>query len=604
MLRGWRGGSVASVILFMSYRLLRPVGPGWPAALRLLVLLVPLALAVPAAAEECLEDTAALRRVLALPAAEKSGRSFCLAPGRYTLEQADFAGAFSGLDPARPVSFTAGRPDDPPVLNMWAFVSRAGEETGNATLRGLAFDLSDMEEVGPGEIGFRGHRVAVQMGVGGPTANVVLDGIRVTGPLREAGAGGRETVHIPVGVHGTRSRNVSVIDSRFERILNGIVLGGEGLLIEGNRMRHSWGDMVRIVPQVLPDGACAPTRGAIVRGNLFYDLWSNFRMHPDFIHMFAASKRPCDISEVLIERNIAFPGLSGLAAPAYPTGLRPAAAAVAPPAVLPARQGLLHLLRGPGQSRLPAADCTDPKRAGLGVQLDPDSAGPVILTPAPGDRLMLAGKAVPEIRLARPWETWQITCRRDRPGEWQVRRSLPAIQGVFASPLPGDAGFHDITVRHNILWASAPKAVGFKDGDSQGISVLHNTFLMPWPGDADGDGRANTYDDGFNEAFAGGRIIVQKGRGHRVDGNVATGPLQGDWPGSNDAEIRHGDGGAALLARFAAAPGPQLLPRTPAEAVALARPRAGGALDGRGFGAVGVRPEDDPVDWGWAAAPW
>lgn len=587
----------------MSSRALRSRFPGLTLP-RLLALLVPLAMAGPAAAGDCLDDSAALRRVLALPAAEKAGRSFCLAPGRYRLQQSDFTGAFSGLDPARPVTFTAERPEDPPVLNMWAFVSRNGEETGNATLSGLAFDLSDMEEVGPGEIGFRGHRVAVQMGVGGPTANVVLERLRVTGPLREARVGGRETVHIPVGIHGTRSRNVSVLDSRFERVLNGIVLGGEDLLVEGNRMRHGWGDMIRIVPQVLPDGACAPTRGVTVRRNVFQDLWGNFRMHPDFIHMFAASKRPCNVSGVLIEQNIAFPGLSGVTAPAYPTGQRPAGASVAAPAVLAPEQGLLHLLKGPGRTRLPQAGCAAPKRAGIGVQLDPGSAGPVSLVPAPGDRLMLGDGAVPEIRLARPWETWQLTCRADRPGVWQVRRQLPATQGVFASPLPKGAGYQDITVRHNILWVNAPRAVGFKDDDSRGIQVLRNSFLMPWPGDADGDGRANTYDDGFNEAFGGARIVVQKGRGHQIDGNVAAGPMHDDWPGSNDTAIRHDDGGAALQARFAVAPGPRLSPTGPAEAVTLARPRPGGVLDGRGLGALAARPEDDPVDWGWAAAPW
>lgn len=575
---------------------------------RLRQLAILLALVPGMAGAACLTDSDALRAVLALPGSQKSGQRYCLAPGRFDgLTLQDFADAFVGLDPTRPVVFEAEDPDNPPRLNMWAFFispDRRGPrvESGDVILRGLMLDLRDEPVVPPGEIGFRGYRDGVSLGLGGVTRNVRLEGIRVVGPLGEARLGARETARILNGVHVRRSRDITILDGRFEGVLNGITVGGENILVQGNRMRRSWGDLVRIIPQVGLEGQCADTDGITLRNNILYDDWSNHRMHPDVVHLFPDSHVTCSIRNVLIEGTLAFPGATGLLQPAHPTGmvnLLPVQA----PASLPGTPRQLHRLYGPGQTRLPPASCAE-ERIDIAVQLEGDSPGPVTLLPAAGTRLDHYGKAVPQLVLSSPWEVWRLMCRPDRNGTWTLIRQLPVIQGIFSNALRGKGAYSNITLRHNILWIPAGQAISFRDPRNRNIEITRNSLLRPWPGDANGDGRANTHADGFLEHHPAAQILVADIPGLKVRGNVATPPLKHPDARFNDLGMRHNDGGRALRQRFTTGPGPRLMPTTPAEAVALARPRAGGVLDGAPVGAVATQPGDDPYDWSWVNNPW
>lgn len=576
--------------------------PG-PALLPALALL--LALAAPAAlqAADCVTDSAGLRRILDLPAGQKSGMTVCLAPGRYTdLTPGDFAGAFIGLDPARPITFEAEDPARPPVLNMWLFSTGRGNqgENGDVILRDLAFDLTDDPLKQVGQNGFYGHRIGIQMGFDAVTRNVTLERIHVYGPLGNAREDGRETEHILHAVLGAQTRNVAIRDSRFENLLNGIAIAGETITIEGNRMRHSWGDLVRIVPQVKGGGGCADTVGVVVRNNILYDLWGNNRQHPDVVQMFAANSGICSVRDVLIEGNLAFPGRDAMQLPGFSTGFGNSAPRPAP-ADLPFQPRVLQRLTGPATSRLPAAVCPD-KPVNLAVQLDGTSPGPVVLLPSPGNRLVMGRQPFPELRLQAPWATWRLLCRPDQQGTWFLVRQMAGLQGFFTNNLPGKAGYHDITIRNNILWTLG-RAVDFRDPDNTGITVENNSLLRVWPGDLNGDGRPNTFDDGFHEQFPAAQIALPLRQDITASRNVATAPLKGG-DRSNDVVMTHNDGGKATMQRFVTGPGPTLMPATPEEAVTLARPRPGGPLDGRGYGAVATRPADDPYDWSWVSKPW
>jgi hypothetical protein len=428
---------------------------------------------------------------------------------------------------------------------------------------------------------------------------MVIEGLHVRGTLGQAREGQAELDSNLVGILGHRLHDVIIRDNRFEGIVNGIILGGTDLLVEGNHMRHSWGDLLRISPQVLGDGACAETRGVIVRNNILSQIWANNRLHPDFVHLFASGNVSCDVADVLIEGNIAFAGRDGLLQPDHPTGLE-GGAPVPVPGLLPDENRVLHRLVGPGVTVLPEPVCQEGVRGMIGVQRDVSSTGPIELRAASAP-FQLGRTLISSVTLTEPGETWRFLCRTDaESGQdyWQTMPGVPSLQGVFSNALPAAAAYSDITVRHNILWVTAPAGVSFRDDADRGIEVVNNSFLRPWPGDLNGDGTANGSKDGFNPMFNSGRVIMGDKTGYSIRRNVTGFPDRfGD--DSNDAGLRHDDAGRSVVARFAMGPGGTFSPETAREAVALARPRADGLLAGRGLGALGVTPDTDPYDWSW-----
>ena len=580
-------------------------GRSWLAAAGLMLAGVAAVAAPGDATAPChtVSGTAELRAVLALPAGEKSGLRVCLAPGRYDLKTPDFRGAFTGLDPDRPIIFEAADPADPPVLTRWVFASGPeGGENGDAILRDLVVLLDDVPEVPPGETGFRGHRYGVAMGVGGVTRNVTLERLTVTGSLGEARLGAPELERNLTGINGLRLRNVTIRDSRLERLGSGIIVGGTDITVTGNRMRHSWGDMLRISPQV-HEGGCSDTEGVTVTRNMVYDHWANNRLHPDVIHMFASHNVACAVRNLTIAENLAFPGV-GLWQPARPTGVKPTVPS-RPPARLPEGNRVFHILQGAGISELPPADCAE-ERILIGVQRDGtyegDETAPLRLVPQPGDRVAEGQSHRHEIALTRPWQTVRLTCDPKRPGTWKAAPSLPAMQGVFTNSLPDGAGFENVLIRHNILWVTAPAAVSFRDADNRGITVMQNTFLQPLPGDRDGDGQANTVLDGANMRFPTSRVVLQNGREQAVHRTLSGGPPARKSRAEQSGNVLLRPRGQDAGRYFAALPGPTLMPETPQDAVALARPRPGRVSPGTG--AVAATPDGDPVDWSWVATPW
>ncbi|PWJ12899.1 hypothetical protein [Jannaschia seohaensis] len=555
------------------------------------------------AGARCVSTTGELRAVLALSVAEKSGLTVCLNPGRYMdLDGRDFPDAFLDPEARAPIVFEATDPEARPVLNMWMMRSTDPDRpNGGVVLRDLDFLLDDVPALPPGATGFVGIRSAVTLASRGETRAVLLERLHVRGTLGQARAGQTELERNLSGIRGLRLRDVVIRDNRFEGIVNAIAVGGTGIVVEDNRMRHSWGDFLRLSPQLLGGGDCAETRGVTVRRNVMSHVWSNNRIHPDFVHLFAASNVSCDVSDVLIEGNIAFPGRDGLLQPGFGAGLRGTPPGPVP-ARLPADDRVQHRLIGPGRATLPAPDCADGRGPRFGVQSDPTSAGPIRLEPPPGAVLRVGRSGpVPSLTLTAPGETWLLRCQADaRTGRpyWQALPALPYIQGVFSNALPGRAAYSDITVRHNLLWVTAPAAVSFRDPDDRGIAVTRNSFLRPWPGDIDGDGVPNGLGDGFNTLFNSGFAMMDAAAGHELRGNVL-GFSGGADDAGNDAGLRHDDGGRSLLARFALGPDGAFSPETASAAVALARPRADGLLAGRAMGAVGPTPDQDPYDWSW-----
>lgn len=560
-----------------------------------MVMLVP-TLAFACAGTEISGDRA-LARALKWSGDDKSGAVLCLAPGRYSLRPGQFTDAFVGIDPARPLVVQSADPNDPAVLNRWLFgVSgrRGATESGHVILRDLTFEFDDARPLNPSERGFSGHRTAIVMGVGGPTRNVTVERVTIRGPLGEARLGAPEMQRNINGIEASRAVDVVLRDNRIERVVNGIMVSGEGLVIEGNRMRHSWGDFLRISPQVLPDGGCAATADVTVTRNMAYDFWANNRLHPDFIHLFASHGVACDVQRVTVSGNLVFPG-TGMDQPGHPTR-HPAERIMARGQTLSGAEPRLYRVSGPGTVVAPPAQCEDGMKS-LAVQLDgtdTTAPTPVRVLPSDGDSLRIGRNGVPEVTLVQAWEAWRLLCSPKNQGVWQLQPVLPSIQGVFSNPLPDGASYKDITVQHNILWINAPAAVSFRGADDTNVTVQNNTFLRPWPGDRNRDGVANTPRDGVNTRVAAARIYLAEGANANIAANIATGP-RNSAPGN----VMLPPNGAGLEELFGRPAEAGRNPRTPQEAVALARPAGSESM-----GAAAVVPARDPVDWSWVATPW
>jgi len=103
---------------------------------------------------------------------------------------------------------------------------------------------------------------------------------------------------------------------------------------------------------------------------------------------------PCGLNGVLIEGNIAYVGREGMVQPARPTGFRLAAPYPAPNLLARDFENM-HRLIGPGTVTLPSANCgTEQLKLGIQKAAGFGGTGPVVLQAAPGERLMLYGRAL------------------------------------------------------------------------------------------------------------------------------------------------------------------------------------------------------------------
>lgn len=556
----------------------------------------------------CVSDVRELRSVLSRGPKFFGGLTLCLNPGRYALGPPDLRDQFTGLSTTKPLVVTATHQSRPPVLTYWEMGSNTGAVSGHVTLRDLRFEI-ESAEVAIGENGFVGHKPAIAYGIGGPTRNFHIERVNVVGNLGEARLGARETQAILYGVRGLWGHNISIRNSRFEKLTHAINIGGEEIVVEGNRFRRGWADLIQISNQVTT-GPCQTSEQIEVRNNILYDPWSNHRFHPDLVHMFASPANDCDIRKVLIEGNIAFLGAEGTRQPAFPSYMantRPRRT----PAVLPATDGVLHRLTGSGAVTLPQARCAEADRQ-FAVQRQPGS-GAFSLVPSPGDRFWFYGTEPRDTHIfTADWETWILLCRKVEPGVWRLLQAGPSIQGVFTNALPEKAGFKDITIRYNIFWVNAHHGATFRDRDDRGISVYRNSFLQPFPGDRNGDGLPNTPADGFNAFSVGTGVLLMNGTNmsawENITSSIGHRPLSGrDY--RNDDGLRHNDMGTAMIRRFVPSGRnddgtPQFFPTRPTEAVRFARPKSGGLLDGRNVGALGVTPGHDPYNWSWVDDAW
>ena len=547
----------------------------------------------------CVSSTVELEAALTLPAVDKAGLTVCVAPGDYSdLSWRALRDAFVGLEGDAPLVIAGSDPQTPPRLAAWEMRSTTGAPTGNLVLRDLWFHMTTTP-VPPPERPFTGRKYAIQLGLGGVSRNVVIERVTITGDMGEAAAGAHGTAHILNGITGW-GEGVIVRNSRFSRIMNAVALWGTDLEVSRNEATRLWGDFLRLSPVPLgPErDDCAVSRNIVMRDNIVADAWSNNQYHPDILHMFAHSNKTCGIDTLLIEGNIAYMGAEGTRQPGFPTGFQ-FMPPVPAPEVLPLRLGELQTLVPPGVVQLPPPVCPD-KRVSLAIQRAAGEGDLVLLAP-PGGVLKQGKQTLSQHVLKGDLEVWRLRCPGKGSAEWHLRASKPGPQGLFSNDIRGSDGYRNVTVRYNLLWLTSGAGLNLTDPDNRGLRVHNNSFLQPFPGDANGDGRPNTVADGFNVGGTGSRILL-RGADMMVSGNISArlGKMQ-QQPGwrLNDDGIRADDQGLSMLRRFRAPSGvaEDFFPTTPAEAVTLARPSPDGLLRQGGFGAFGLRPAEDPYDW-------
>ena len=559
---------------------------------------------VQAQTAECqitVETSAALTEVLLRPADQKAGLVICLASGTYApLDWERLKGAFQGIPDAQPMTITSADRSRAAVLGPWEMSSKRGSApNGNLTLSHVTIRL-ESAEMAPGQKGFSRHMYGVLLGRGGVTRNFTLRGVRIEGPMREARRGGQRTEALTHGVSGW-GENVTITGNLFTQIVNAVSVWGEDIVISYNRGHRLWGDLVRLSAIKLRGQDCRPSRNIVVRNNIFSDSWSDNTEHPDVIHMFPHSGVPCGLNGVLIEGNIAYVGREGMIQPGRPTGFRIAAPYPVPP-VLARDFENMHTLIGPGTVTLPSANCGT-EQLKLGIQKAAGMGqGPVVLQAAPGDRLMLYGRALTSYDIRAEGEAWLLICRGKNEPIWHMRAMKSGPQGFFSNKIRGADGYKNMIIRNNVFWLTSGHGVRLSDEDNDRILVANNSFLQPFHGDANGDGRPNTEADGFNGHTRGTNIIIDGNRIEVRDNISSQLGNQRQRPGwrNNDDQLRHDDGGRSMRARFNWPAGAATLyPATPYEAIEMARPRRDGALAGSQVGAVAPSAAQDWYDWSW-----
>lgn len=556
----------------------------------------------------CVSGPEELTAALRLPAAEKSGLTLCLSPGRYGgMRWHGLRGAFVGIDPDRPVVVTSRDPARPASLERWIMGSADDRPNGNLILRDLVFELTAPPVTDLSDLGFRGSFNALELGWKGiPTQNMRIERVAFRGPLGEAFAGALPVEQILNGINGY-GRGITIRDVTFTGLMNSMQLRGEDILVEHTRTRHGWGDMLRLSAVRLPEGRCRQSRNIVFRNNIMDNIWSNNQYHPDAIHMFPVAKIRCGVSDVLIEGNVVLMGAEGTRQPGFITGFT-ASDAMPVPGELPFEPRLLQRLEGAGTIRLPPARCPE-RRVQLGLQKLP-SEGVLRVLPPEGQAMTVYGQPAQAVEISGPWEVWRATCKGKGADHWDLRGAKPGPQGFFSNDVQGPEGYTDLTIRHNVLWVTSVNGIRFSDPDNAGLHVHNNSLLQPFPGDANGDGKMHRASDGFNVRQKAGLILLS-GRGNRVHHNISgvTGrqSREGGWS-DNDSGLRGDDLGRSMRLRFG---GPDLVqtpqgpqpgvyfPTTPREAIDMARPLPGEFLDTRRIGALAAQADRDWYDWSW-----
>ena len=267
----------------------------------------------------------------------------------------------------------------------------------------------------------------------------------------------------------------------------------------------------------------------------------------------------------------------------------------------------IQTLRGPGQVQLPVVQCAE-KAISIAVQRSGDSSGPITLIPAPGVEMQIGGQRIPQYEMHGDWEMVQLRCPGKGADFWQVRPRKPGPQGFFTNPIKGEDGYKRLVIRHNIFWLTSGNGIYLRDKDNDEIAVLNNNFFQPFPGDRNGDGRANTDADGFNQFQRGTRMLVEGSRvivTRNISSSLGKNAERPNWRGNDDG-LRHNDQGISMLQRFSSPSGRAegFFPVTAGEAVSLARPRATSPLARAQVGALGPTPADDLYDFSWVPQDW
>ncbi|MEM9267321.1 MAG: fibronectin type III domain-containing protein [Pseudomonadota bacterium] len=195
-------------------------------------------------------------------------------------------------------------------------------------------------------------------------------------------------------------------------------------------------------------------------------------------------------------------------------------------------------------------------------------------------------------------------------GHWLLNQSAnTAYQTIFSGVDPTD-GYQDVQFFANICISPGKGIeVGFQGRPNARNQAVGNICAYPWPGDLDGDGRANTGADGRQLDLPVAKLQLggpmAEADGMRIAGNIAGTATYVTPEGPQDRSALNltiGDRAdkiaspALLAAIFQGGGGETFLPGI-GEVVDAVRPVPGGPTEGQGLGMLGTMQDGDLWDF-------
>lgn len=395
------------------------------------------------------------------------------------------------------------------------------------------------------------------------------------------------------------------------RLVNGVRVGCSNSSIQYNDISYHFVDCLHITTS-------RAVTNTVVSNNVFHDCIGDNGYHPDMLQIYGPFGSTNSFSGITIEGNIYYPGYEGVRTPAWDKNKngggynRETTYQIGNRVLTNADHNKMIIVDA---AAMPSEITIPPLSEAGSVNATPDfmiqakfapTAG-IIIKASPGDKLWdLPNQVeVDSFTLTYPWESYVVWLQTS-PRRWVLERKVASYQGVFGQDIPtteGEVG--GFTVSHNLLYLNAkPVADGDKDG--AGWNVLNNSGLAVWPdlGPLYNPSRSNRTIDTAktNASVAGGNIAASYGSNGPTFPGAAYLPTAGTISTANvtaseldlNNEWTHVAGAFSppdpLIRRFC--------PVTADEAIAYARPKAGGLLPtGMGCG-LSQDPANDHWNFG------
>lgn len=232
-----------------------------------------------------------------------------------------------------------------------------------------------------------------------------------------------------------------------------------------------------------------------------------------------------------------------------------------------------------------------------------DDGGTVTIRPVGGQTI---GGVAGDRTLAEAWDYFTLY---SDGSNWIVNSGAANyMTGFIANSSVNPASVDDALMAACIYWLPQAEAVAWSGPDFSNASVAYNAFLRAMPPDLNGDGVVDLAES-WNGATSNGAVRVNPAAPSSLSivANVveATSGVGAQRLGNfSSLSVASGDSypPASYLANFDGALRTDFFPRTRAQAISMARPKTGSALDAAAAGPLRAATAGDV--WDYATGEW